>query len=234
MRLVIARPESNKSEPVPIRFVHAKTIHTPQQKAVAPVDEFASMKRWTATADFSYDAKKARIIKDDEDEIKDIQNVTIDGYLSTFQGTTPFDRQGDYVKAGAFKETLDRFRKNPVMLRDHTNVCECLVGKFFQIEEDGKGLRFTGQLSNAPDVKSIRFKVAEGILCSCSMGGFFHYEADGHGIFKVELFEGSLVPIPANPDARYSVRSLNDMEKRFVKSGGRMTWYDFLKQQTGE
>lgn len=231
MRIVLDRPqEAGKQSRLTIVNERMRILPTVSEEKSLP-DEFANVKRWTAVADFSYDEKKANVIKDGN-QVVDIQNVTIEGYLSTFKETTPFDRQGDYVQRGAFKETLDRFRKNPVMLKDHTNLCENLVGKFIQIEEDSKGLKFVGQLSNAPDVQSVRFKVFEGMLQACSMGGFFHYEADGHGIFKVELFEGSLIPIPANPDARYVVRALNELEKSFAKCMHRVTWYDFLKSQT--
>ena len=74
-------------------------------------------------------------------------------------------------------------------------------------------------LSNAPDNISTRFNVAEGHLRTLSMGGLFHYKEDGRGIFKVDLWEGSLVSIPANPDAIVSTRSLTDDEAKAVKSG---------------
>jgi hypothetical protein len=63
----------------------------------------------------------------------------------------------------------------------------------------------------------IRFKVAEGVLKCLSMGGIFYYREDKRGIFKVALWEGSLTPIPANPDAIVSVRSLTDIEVKKVE-----------------
>ena len=79
-------------------------------------------------------------------------------------------------------------------------------------------------------MRDTRFKVAEGHLKTLSMGGLFHYKEDGRGIFKVDLWEGSLTPIPANPDATFSVRSLTDDEKHFIKSGGAYPSYrDFLR-----
>jgi phage head maturation protease len=76
-------------------------------------------------------------------------------------------------------------------------------------------------LSNSPaeDMKHVRALVAEGHLRTLSMGGRFYYRNDGRGIFKVELYEGSLTPIPANPDATFSTRALTDEEMKTVQFG---------------
>jgi len=164
------------------------------------------------------DEKKMQVVKVD-DRVVDYVNVSIAGYLSTFKGTTESDRQGDYVDEGAFRETIPKFMQNPVLLSDHRNQVASLAGNFTKVKEDAKGLRIEAMLSNSPDNIGARFKVAEGFLKTLSMGGVFHYKEDGRGIFKVDLWEGSLVAIPANPDARFQVRALNDSEKKFLKIG---------------
>lgn len=158
---------------------------------------------------------------DGEEEVEDYKDVTIRGYLSTWEATTKSDRQGDYVIRGAFTETIPQFMQNPVLLKDHWNRTENVCGSFKVLREDDRGLYVEAVLSNAPsdEMKDIRWKVVEGHLRSLSMGGLFHYNEDGRGIFKVNLWEGSLVPIPANPDALISTRSLSAEELRAVESG---------------
>ncbi len=165
------------------------------------------------------DAKKFTEIKEG-DRVVDYKDVTIKGYLSTFVGTTPSDRDGDYVQPGAFTETIPKFKKNPVLLVGHQNSVRTLAGSFTVIREDNTGLYVEAVLSNSPvdEMRDLRAKVAEGHLKTLSMGGRFHYLEDGRGIFKVDLYEGSLTPIPANPDATFSTRSLTDEEIKMVQN----------------
>lgn len=146
--------------------------------------------------------------------VVDYRNVRIKGYLSTWKHVTESDRQGDYVERGAFTETLPKFMKNPVLLVNHINAVAFLAGSFTKVAEDDKGLYVEAVLSDAPSdpMTDIRWKVAEGHLRTLSMGGRFHYKEDGRGIFKVDLWEGSLTPIPANPDATFSTRELTAEE----------------------
>ena len=168
----------------------------------------------------SPDAKKWEEVKDAAGTVIDYRNVTIKGYLSTFRHVTESDRDGDYVERGAFTETIPNFMKNPVLLVNHQNSVKTLGGRFTPVKEDEKGLYVEALLSNSPseDMRDVRFKVAEGSLRTLSMGGVFHYKEDGRGIFRVMLWEGSLTPVPANPDAVFSVRSLTDAEIKKVQS----------------
>ena len=168
----------------------------------------------------SPESKSFTEVKEESGRVVDYRDVTIKGYLSTFQGTTPSDRDGDYVIPGAFKDTIPAFMRNPVLLCDHRNEVESLIGKFTVVREDSRGLYVEAQLTNSPadEDRSVRFKVAEGILRTMSMGGVFHYNEDDRGIFKVTLWEGSLTPIPANPDAVFSTRALSAAELKKVQS----------------
>lgn len=126
------------------------------------------------------------------------KNMEFEAYLSTFGNV---DRDGDVVVRGAFNQDLREFMKNPVMLIDHRNSIENVVGKFTDVREDDKGLYVKGIISNAPDVLSVRVKMAEGLIKALSMGGYFQWDEDGVHITRVKLHEGSLVAIPANPEA---------------------------------
>ena len=159
----------------------------------------------------------------DGSRVTDYVDVKLKGYLSTFNGT---DRQGDTVKPGAFKDAISTFMRNPVMLLDHRNSSASVVGRFDVVREDNSGLYVEASLSNSPGetARDTRWKVAEGHLGALSMGGYFHYEQDGRTIYKVDLYEGSIVAIPANQDALFSVR---DVDPEHFKRSRTYTFADF-------
>lgn len=141
--------------------------------------------------------------------ILDYKDVTINGYLSTFENYTKADRDGDYVRSTAFDKSINKFSTNPMMLMDHVNDLDHVAGSFTHITKDANGLAVVGSISNAPELRKIRFLVAEKHLKTLSMGGLFLYGHDGKAIDEVDLWEGSLVPVPANQDARFAVRSFD-------------------------
>lgn len=217
MNLIIVRNRKLWKPPVP-------------PVASAPALPGQNVKRFDAAVSFEApDAKAFTEVKGDGGVVIDFQNVRIKGYLSTFKGYTEMDRQGDYIEPGAFTETLKTFMKNPVMLRDHINMTSHLVGAFTVMQEDQKGLYFEATLSNSPDVRDVRFKVAEGFLKTTSIGGYWHYKEDGRGIFRADLWEGSITPVPANPDAIFQTRSLNKDDVSFLKSIGRTDIIEKMK-----
>ena len=182
-------------------------------KAAAPG---AKHRGFTARLDLSAPGVKAYTEVKDGDRVTDYRDVRIKGYLATFGTPLAMDRQGEYIEKGAFLDTLPRFMANSALFISHRNEVERLAGSFEKVNEDEKGLYVEAVLSNSPAdwMKDVRWKVAEGHLRSLSIGGIFHYKEDGRGIFRVDLHEGSLTPVPANPDAVFSVRSLTPDEER--------------------
>jgi HK97 family phage prohead protease len=144
--------------------------------------------------------------------IVDYQNVRFDGFASTFAHVTPEDRDGDYIVVGAFDKTMKQFMENPVMLTDHTRSVRNLMGHYDKITITGRGLAMQGMVTNSPhpDAVHVRFQLMEKSLKTLSIGGFFYYLDDYKGIEQVDLHETSLVVIPANPDATFSVRSITE------------------------
>lgn len=219
MKLVIVRDKA--------KYLEDQKKNSPP----APPSEFDLVRRWDSLLSLSADGVKSfREVKDAAGRLTDIQDVKIKGYLSTFGNT---DRDGDVVHPNAFDETLAEFRKNPIMLMDHVNMVKYTAGRFDQIRTDANGLYVEASVTNspAPDMVDLRFKVSEGSLRTLSMGGIFYYDEDRTTIFKVKLWEGSIVPIPANPRALFTTRALNEQEKKFLKSGGFATFSDFLLAQ---
>lgn len=165
---------------------------------------------WQSNEAFSPDGTKGIAIKDkDTGKIVDYSDVSFIGYGSTFTNVTPKDRDGDGVLPGAFTETIKDFMRNPIMLYDHRNSCDNIAGSYTMVVQDEIGLKVAGTLSNAPELRRLRFLIMEKHLKTLSMGGVFLFGPDGHTIEKVYLFEISLVAIPANPDAIFQSRSLD-------------------------
>lgn len=174
------------------------------------VRKFWGVKAFKMPASFSDVALvKSVPVKGQGGQITDYMDVEVEGYLSTFVTKTPSDRIGDYVLPGAFTETLVPFKKNPISLVDHVNSVFMAAGVFTAIEERKDGLWCRIRITNAPNMADLRVRVVEGVIRTLSMSGFFYYLEDGNGIYKVDLFEGSFVAVPMNPDALFTVRSLN-------------------------
>jgi HK97 family phage prohead protease len=167
------------------------------------------MSAWQTNEALLQDGTKGVAVKDQSNRVVDYSDVMIAGYGSTFANVTAKDRDGDTVMPGAFTETIREFKRNPVMLTDHKNSVANIAGSYTEVMQDDIGLRVVGKVSNAPELRAIRFLIMEGHLKTLSMGGVFLYGPDGHTIEKVYLFEISLVAIPANPDAIFQARSLD-------------------------
>lgn len=102
---------------------------------------------------------------------------------------------------------LSRFKNNPVMLDNHWNNTDNVIGKWEKVKKS-KGL-----LTGAPvfdsedkDVKKLEGKVDRGFVKSCSMGISFNREdlklVGGKLLLtKCELYEVSIVAIPSNANS---------------------------------
>lgn len=180
---------------------------------LTPCDALCSDRKvcvWETNEPLLADGTKGVAIKDENtNRVVDYHDVMFAGYGSTFSHITPKDRDGDGVLPGAFTETINEFKRNPVMLIDHRNSVENIAGSYSTIMQDETGLKLVGKVSNAPELRKVRFLIMEGHLKTLSMGGVFLYQPDGKTIEKVYLFEVSLVAVPANPDATFQSRALD-------------------------
>jgi len=159
--------------------------------------------------------EKMVTVKNEEGVITDYQDVTVAGLASDFS----YDRDGEHVVPGAFSKSLNGFRKNPVMLIDHVNSVKNIIGSYKHIREGDDGLQVSGLVSNAPDLKTIRFLIAEKHLKAFSIGGMMRFGKSDHtAIEEVELFEISVVAIPANGNTLFHSRMLDlDTAKKAFK-----------------
>lgn len=125
--------------------------------------------------------------------------------------TASEDRQGEVVKVEGWQ--LKNYKTNPILLfmHDHTKPIGKATRVWVEKATGSPRLMFRGLISTATDVgRAAKQLMEEGILNSFSVG-FRPLEMDGNVISKSELYEISLVSVPANPDARLvATKSLQD------------------------
>ncbi len=130
----------------------------------------------------------------------------LEGYANT---KNQADRYGDvpavYKAKRDFVYDLSEYLKNPVLLIDHVNSIDHVAGSMSEIREDERGLYFKAKFSSSayPVVEHARKIYTEGHAKGISIAGRFHYEnADAPSqLTLAEIYEISLVAVPADPDA---------------------------------
>ena len=127
--------------------------------------------------------------------------IKIQGYAST----NDTDRAGDVIEKDAWLQGgLDNFKNNPILLFNHDY--NSPIGKATGLEVTDRGLKIDGIISKSAG--KIADMVKEGILGAFSVGfrvkdADYIEETDGLRIKDAELFEVSVVSVPAK-----SIRSL--------------------------
>jgi HK97 family phage prohead protease len=133
----------------------------------------------------------------------------VDGYASTFGNV---DLAGDIVAPGAFTKSLEEHRAantTPAMLWSHDISSPC--GTWTDAREDPVGLRVKGRLT----LDTVRGAEARALALDGALGLSIGFRTRDKGFEKgrrvlkdLQLFEVSLVAIPANPRAKLiSVKS---------------------------
>lgn len=161
-------------------------------------------------------------------ELKSDENGIVEGYASTWTKTP--DSYGDIVIKGAFKETLKKRKAtgHPFPLCFNHDFDQ-IIGAVFEAEEDDYGLKIRASFLNTPAAQEKREFVKEGIVWQFS----FAYSVLGaeapteeekkQGIYqkltKLDLYEVSLVPVPANQTA--IVTEIKNDDNAEVKAGRR-------------
>lgn len=145
---------------------------------------------------------------------KDDGSVVIRGMAST----NDTDRVGDVISPDAWvKGGLDNFKKNPIILFNHNY--DKPVGKATEVNPLSNGLEIEVNVSKyAPD--HVAELVKEGILGAFSVGfrikdADYIEQTDGLLIKDAELFEVSIVSVPCNQGATFSVAKSFSTEKEY-------------------
>lgn len=142
-------------------------------------------------------------------DVKEDEGGTITGYASTFDRVP--DSYGDVIAKGAFAESLERWRELgkpiPLLFGHRTDDPYMNIGAVDEAHEDDRGLKFTAKLDpDNPNAQYSRKLLLEGRIHQFS----FAFDVKDWGTVELEdgtkanelreldLFEISLVPIPAN------------------------------------
>lgn len=142
---------------------------------------------------------KLKKVEDGEEQ----GNLKVTGMAST----NTQDRHGDIIAAGAWTNGLEAYKRNPILLFNHKY--DCVIGKVTSVKPTDMGLEVDAEIDRelAPDVARM---VEKGYVNTFSVGLMakdveYVREMDGFVIKEVDLFELSVVSVPANSDAVFSV-----------------------------
>ena len=145
---------------------------------------------------------------------EDDSGINITGYAST----KDFDRAGDTIVPEAWtKGGLKNFEKNPIILFNHNY--DKPIGRATGLKVTENGLEMKAKISkSAPE--NVAMLVKEGILGAFSVGfrikdADYLEETDGLKIKDAELFEVSVVSVPCNQAATFSLAKSFDSEAEY-------------------
>jgi HK97 family phage prohead protease len=138
-------------------------------------------------------------------------------HICGMASTADFDRAGDTIDHEAWtKGGLDNFEKNPIILFNHNY--DKPIGRATGLKVTPNGLELKAKISkSAPD--HVAQLVKEGILGAFSVGfrvkdADYLTETDGLKIKDAELFEVSVVSVPCNQAATFSLaKSFDSMDE---------------------
>jgi len=141
-------------------------------------------------------------------------SVNIKGYAST----DALDRTGDVVDHNAWIKSngLENFKQNPIILFNHDY--NKPIGRATSLEVNDKGLELGARISkSAGEIKDL---IKDGVLGAFSVGfrvkdADYNSETDGYKIKDAELFEVSVVSVPANQTAMFSIAKSFDTEAEY-------------------
>lgn len=141
--------------------------------------------------------------------------LKIEGYAST----TAIDRSADVILASAWTKSggLNNFQRNPILLFNHNY--DKPIGKVVAMGTDSRGLKINGVISkSAGDVYNL---VKEGVLSTFSVGFLikdaeYDKQNDGLIVKDAELLEISVVSVPCNQDATFSVAKSFDSQSDYL------------------
>jgi HK97 family phage prohead protease len=128
--------------------------------------------------------------------------------ISGLASTNAIDRVGDVIEPSAWtKGGLDNFKKNPIILFNHNH--DNPIGRAKSVAPVNKGLQLDAFISkHAPN--NVAQLIEDGVLGAFSVG-FMVKDADyieetgGLKIKDAELFEVSVVSVPCNQAATFSL-----------------------------
>ena len=112
---------------------------------------------------------------------------------------------GFYINTLGIK--MDRFNDNPVMLNNHINSTENVIGNWSDDVKENGQLKLKPHFDEESNLgKDVAGKVDRGFLKGCSMGIIPNWDSvekigDRLIMMECELAEGTIIPVPSNKGA---------------------------------
>ena len=174
--------------------------------------------------------KSKKIIQLDSIFVKELPSAsdTIDSiYIEGYANTTEIDRAGDVITADAWKNGMENYLKNPIILAYHDH--DDPAGVMTDHKIDSKGLWIKARISAASEIFNL---VKDEVLKTFSVSFIIKdamYDAvtDIFVIKELELLEISVVSIPCNQNSTFSLSKSfeSDEEAKAFKN-------QFVKENT--
>lgn len=130
------------------------------------------------------------------------ESIFIEGYAST----NAVDRSGDLVPTMVWENGLQNYLKNPVILAYHDHTMP--VGRMIEHRIDSSGLWIKARVSPADEdiYKKVKDKILTGFSVSFRvLDAEYDLSVDVFIVKELELFEISIVSVPANQDTLFSL-----------------------------
>jgi HK97 family phage prohead protease len=163
------------------------------------------------------ETKMAKVFKLDS-SIKSIEEGETELKIAGYASTDSVDRASDRILPTAWtRGGLRNYEINPILLFNHDY--NRPIGKVVEISTDNKGLKIKGVISkSAGDVYNL---VKEGVLSTFSVGFLvkdadYDKSLDGLIVKDAELLEVSVVSVPANQDATFSLAKSFDNQDDYL------------------
>lgn len=161
--------------------------------------------------------KMQKIFKLDS-SIKAVEEGESELKIAGYASTNSLDRSSDKILATAWtRGGLKNYENNPILLFNHDY--NKPIGKVVEVSTDSRGLKIKGVISkSAGDVYNL---VKEGVLSTFSVGFLikdadYDKSADGLIVKDAELLEVSVVSVPCNQDATFSVAKSFDNQEDYL------------------
>ena len=138
--------------------------------------------------------------------------------ISGLASTNALDRTGDIINHDAWTKSngLENFKQNPIILFNHDY--NKPIGRATSMEVSEQGLEVGAKISkSAGEIKDL---IKDGVLGAFSVGfrvkdADYNDETDGYKIKDAELFEVSVVSVPANQTAMFSIAKSFDSQEEY-------------------
>ena len=153
---------------------------------------------------------------------EDGQPQMISGYAAVFNSPTElWEGLNEVIMPGAFNRTLTSSDVRCLFDHDWSKVLGRTKSGTLRLEEDDRGLRFEVDLPNTSIANDLKESMSRGDITQCSFGFIpteetWDYNTDPvlRTVHEVDLFEVSIVSLPAYEDAEASlVRSKQDIQE---------------------